>query len=71
MRWRRDVDPAFSRAVLLSTVVLFAVVMLAMAVGVAFSGRRLRGSCGGSGEGCRCDAAGRAECARTKQQASS
>ena len=55
----------------LGTPVLFAVVMLAMAVGVVFSGRRLRGSCGGTGEGCDCDAAARAECARVKRQASS
>jgi hypothetical protein len=55
----------------LATLVVFAAVMLAMAVGVAFSGRRLKGSCGGTGEDCSCDATGRAECARTKRQASS
>jgi hypothetical protein len=55
----------------LATLVVFALAMLAMAVGVVFSGRRLRGSCGGTGEDCSCDAAARAECARTKAQAES
>lgn len=34
-------------------------IMLAMAVGVIFSGRALKGSCGGVGGACPCDEAGR------------
>jgi len=37
--------------------VLIALIMLAMAVGVIFTGRRLRGSCGGAA-GCHCRAEG-------------
>ncbi len=33
---------------------VFLVVMLAMAVGALVQGRRLRGSCGGSGHECTC-----------------
>lgn len=38
------------------TIVIFAILMLAMAVGVIFSGRELQGSCGGSGgDDCFCE----------------
>jgi uncharacterized protein len=37
--------------VLLSTLAVFAAVMLAMALGVMLTGRRLRGSCGGIASG--------------------
>lgn len=41
------------------TVVLVGLLMAAMAVGVIFSGRRLKGSCGGKGgPECACDAQG-------------
>jgi hypothetical protein len=40
------------------TFVLIALIMLAMAVGVMVSGRRLRGSCGGPGADCQCRADG-------------
>lgn len=36
--------------VLLVTIAFFAIIMLIMSVGVVFSGRCLRGSCGGSEE---------------------
>ena len=48
---------------LLATIVLFAAIMAAMAVGVLFSGRRLRGSCGVTGEDCACDEEARRACA--------
>jgi len=52
-----------------ATLVLVGLLMLAMGVGVVFSGRRLRGSCGGvGGPACECDATKRAACARTKAQ---
>jgi len=46
------------------TLVVFAVVMLAMAAGVMLTGRSLKGSCGGSGTGCPCTDEERQACAR-------
>ena len=40
--------------IFLFTLAVFAFTMLAMALGVLLSGRRLRGSCGGTGEDCPC-----------------
>jgi hypothetical protein len=36
--------------------VLFGLVTLAMSVGVLVQGKRLRGSCGGTGKACECSA---------------
>jgi hypothetical protein len=44
--------------VVMFTVVLIALAMSAMAIGVAISGRRLRGSCGGVGGECACEKSG-------------
>jgi hypothetical protein len=55
----------------LATLLLFAAVMLAMAVGVLATGRRLRGSCGGTGLDCSCDDAAREECALAKHHRAS
>ncbi|MBW2447874.1 MAG: hypothetical protein JRG83_18400 [Deltaproteobacteria bacterium] len=33
---------------------IFVLAVAAMAVGTLFQGRRLKGSCGGAGEGCSC-----------------
>lgn len=44
------------------TAAFFALVMAAMAVGVIFSNRSLRGSCGGTGQGCECTPAKRRRC---------
>jgi len=52
----------------LATLVLFIAVMLAMAGGVVFSGRRLKGSCGGIGRDCSCDEAARAACALARER---
>jgi len=54
----------------LAALAVFALVMFAMAIGL-LSGRRLRGSCGGVGDSCRCSAPARARCALSKQQAQS
>ena len=43
--------------IFLLTVAGLAVVMAAMAIGVAFTGRRLKGSCGGVGA-CECERTG-------------
>ena len=47
---------------ILAAILVFAVAMVAMAVGVIFSNRRLQGSCGGTGRDCTCDPATREEC---------
>ena len=51
--------------VLLLTVAVIAIAMAAMAIGVAVSGRRLKGSCGGVGGDCECERAGIAPDQRT------
>ena len=40
----------------LATLSVFAIAVLAMAVGVIFQGRSLRGSCGGTDGNCTCSA---------------
>ena len=47
----------------LATFVLVALVIAGMAVGVIFSNRSLRGSCGGTGRACSCTEEARRECA--------
>ena len=48
---------------LLATVIFFGLAMAAMAVGVIFSDRRLKGSCGGTGQECSCTEEVRRDCA--------
>ena len=48
---------------ILATIVLFGVAMLAMAVGVIFSNRPLKGTCGGTGKECSCSEEVRRDCA--------
>jgi len=51
-------------ATVLLTIGFFVLAMAAMAVGVAVSGKRLAGSCGGNGgDSCRCGPEKRARCA--------
>jgi len=47
----------------LATALIFGLAMVAMAVGVIFSNRRLQGSCGGTGLDCTCSAEARRDCA--------
>lgn len=47
----------------LATALIFGLAVAAMAVGVIFSDRRLKGSCGGTGKSCHCSAKVRRECA--------
>lgn len=51
---------------LIGTLFVFALVIGAMAVGVAATGRALRGSCGGTGEACRCSRSARRSCELAK-----
>lgn len=47
----------------LATALIFGLAMAAMAVGVIFSNRQLKGSCGGTGRDCSCSAEARRDCA--------
>ena len=51
-----------------ATLLIFAAVMAAMSIGVALTGRRLRGSCGGTGKDCVCDEEARRACALREQR---
>lgn len=44
------------------TIGAFGLIMIAMAVGVIFQGKALKGSCGGVGNSCACDEAGEPVC---------
>ena len=46
----------------LGTLIFFGLAMAAMAVGVIFSDRRLKGSCGGTGLDCSCEEEVRRDC---------
>ncbi|MCP3986322.1 MAG: hypothetical protein GY723_18230 [bacterium] len=41
-------------ATFLATLVIFGLVTVGMALGVMVQGKRLQGSCGGTGEACQC-----------------
>ncbi len=46
-----------------ATLLFVGAAMGAMAIGVVVSGRRLKGSCGGTGKDCACDDEARRSCA--------
>ena len=52
----------------IATIVFFGIVVAAMAVGVIFSNRQLKGSCGGTGQSCDCALAKRKACMRRKEE---
>ncbi len=54
---------------LIATFVLFGLVMVGMAVGLIFRGKSLKGSCGGTGEGCGCSDRKRRACVAAAQHA--
>ncbi len=53
---------------ILATLVVFGAVVFAMSVGVLVQGKRLRGSCGGSGEDCSCSPLAARECRLRKSR---
>lgn len=53
--------------VVLLTIGIFAFAMTGMALGVILSNRRLKGSCGGSGEDCVCEIEKRRACHAAKK----
>ena len=53
--------------IFLATALIFGLAMAAMAVGVIFSDRRLKGSCGGTGQKCHCSEEVRRDCALAEQ----
>lgn len=50
-------------ATLVATLLIFGLLMAAMAVGVMFQGKALKGSCGGVGTGCPCTEQEKQACA--------
>ena len=56
---------------LIATLLFFGIVMTAMAVGVIFSNRQLRGSCGVTGQRCDCALAKRKICMRREEEPAS
>jgi hypothetical protein len=56
---------------ILVTIAFFGVVVTAMAVGVIFSGKSLRGSCGGTGTNCECTETKRRACATAARESTS
>ncbi|MBW2272469.1 MAG: hypothetical protein JRG96_04300 [Deltaproteobacteria bacterium] len=52
-----------------ATLVLFLAVVGIMAIGVIATGRSLRGSCGGTEEGCECSEERRRACATKRDEA--
>lgn len=53
----------------IATLIVFGLMAAAMAVGVIFSNRSLRGSCGGAGTNCECNDKKQKECALKKERA--
>jgi hypothetical protein len=52
------------------TALIFGIAMAAMAVGVIFSNRTLKGSCGGTGLACLCTDEARKQCALAAEHGS-
>lgn len=55
---------------ILTTIGVFALLIGAMAIGVIVSGKRLRGSCGGTGTNCECAESKQRTCEKKKGQLS-
>jgi hypothetical protein len=50
-------------ATFFATLVIFGIVVFAMAIGVIAQGKRLQGSCGGTGQACKCSPLAARRCA--------
>ncbi|MDJ0864667.1 MAG: DUF539 domain-containing protein [Myxococcota bacterium] len=55
-------------ATFVATLVIFGIVVLAMALGAIVQGRHLRGSCGGVGSNCQCSPIEARRCELRKQR---
>lgn len=55
-------------ATFLATTAIFLLVALAMSLGAILQGRRLRGSCGGTGKDCECSPLAARSCSLRKQR---
>jgi hypothetical protein len=55
----------------LVTIVFFGIIVSAMAIGVIFTGKSLRGSCGGTGTDCECTETKRRACATAARESAS
>ncbi len=53
---------------ILATLVIFALVFAAMSIGAILQGRRLRGSCGGTGKDCECSPLAARNCRLREQR---
>jgi hypothetical protein len=56
-------ESEFPMQTFFATALIFGIAMTAMAVGVIFSNRTLKGSCGGAGLDCTCSDEAKRECA--------
>jgi hypothetical protein len=56
-------ESEFPMQTFIATALIFGIAMTAMAVGVIFSNRTLKGSCGGTGLDCTCSDEAKRECA--------
>lgn len=54
-------------ATFIATVIVFGLAVLAMALGVLLQGRRLQGSCGGTGKACECSPRAARRCELRRQ----
>lgn len=54
-------------ATFVATLAVFGIAVLAMAVGVLVQGKRLRGSCGGSGKACTCSPIAARQCSLRRE----
>ena len=63
-------ESEFPMQTFIATALIFGLAMTAMAIGVIFSNRTLKGSCGGTGLDCTCSDEAKRECALAAKHAS-
>jgi len=52
----------------IAALVIFGIAVFVMSIGVIFQGKRLRGSCGGTGQDCHCNNVGALSCETRKER---